>query len=924
MKPIKLTMSAFGPYVKETIVDFERFGGSGVFLITGDTGAGKTTIFDAICFSLFGYTSGDDRDGSMMRSEYAAPETATFVEFEFEYAGKRYRIKRNPAYERLKARGTGTTKESAKSELHLPDGRVVTQNKEVNQAIEELLGVNCGQFKQIAMIAQGEFRKVLLADTAERQKIFRKLFATEPYETLQKRLKERYGVLRREFEEQELYIRSEISRIACTEEDPLRREVSEAAKGQYTTVRVLEMLEELIQRDEDKLRPLRDAHAETQRQIAESTSRIKQEESRRSTEVRRLNAIQSLDLEKQVMVDIEAEYVRAHGLAPEAEVLLDRAAKLRAELKKYDELAEAQKAVKTSESRAKYCAETAVQKREEVVQLTETLRTQREKFDSLADVDSQIIDCNHALQDVVKRRQDAEDIRRRMRDLDRSQSEMEQAASRYEAAKRETIALTTQYNNSFQAYIDEQAGILAEHLEEGKPCPVCGSLEHPSIAHKSAKAPTLEALKRMEQESKNAARIQEEASASHSAAKTKRDSREKELLTAAVKLMPEATSVVEVKAQLPLLEQRLETQSAELSAKIGNLQSSQRYKKSLGDQIPKTEAAKQAAEQAAKNADQAKTEAETNLRNAGKRVDELVAQLPMPTRYEVEDLIREYDIKRSIINTDIAKADEAKQRCEQRIAANEAAIRETESLLAESQPIDIDAEMTNKYRLQDEDALREAEINTIHARVVNNQSVEERLEKNYRTIAQKESELQLAKALSDTANGDIKGKEKVTLETYVQMAYFDRVLVKANVRLMMMTNGQYELVRRKSASNLQSQCGLDLDVVDHYTGGTRSAKTLSGGESFMASLSLALGLSDEIQSAAGGIRLDALFVDEGFGTLDDELLNLAMKALIGMTEGNRLVGLISHVAELKRSIPRQIIVTKNPDATGSSLRIAVD
>lgn len=923
MRPKILVMSAFGPYSGRTTLDLTQLG-SGLFLITGDTGAGKTTIFDAITYALFGETSGAERDGAMMRSKYAEPDTPTEVEFTFDYAGREYTVRRNPEYERPKTRGTGTTKTTANAELRLPDGTVRVGKRDVDAAIIDLLGVSCGQFKQIAMIAQGDFRKILLAETKDRQEIFRKLFATERFEKLQGKLKAQYLTCNSEYEETERAIRQEIEHIRCPEDTAdmtVVRELAEAKKGIFRTERVIEILNALVDADDTASTALEAERDMARTQIDAISARITREQELQKTALSLASAEAGLNETLENKKDCDAAWKAASARREEADRYGAAAESLRHELPRYDELAASQAKEKQCEAALKNCENAKNAANEAVTASTEKLAKLREELDGLADVDAKLVNAENLHQKRLDEAEQLQDLRKMTDEAKRRETACEKAAEAYLDARSKAEDAQGRYDEAFRAFFDTQAGILAEKLADGEPCPVCGSTEHPKKACRAEGAPTEAELDNLRAVSETAKQAQADASEKSAAARASQKEQESSLLALARKIL-EAESMTEVASRLPVRETECEKETKALREEILAYKATKERKEQLTKQIPVTENEKSEAERKALEAETNRATAASELQSARQRSEELKAKLPKPDRAEVEAEIRQNTARKQEIESAIEAAKDALTQCEKQEAAYREVIKTNQALLADRAEIDLEAEETARASLRETVREKETALREIAARRSENDRTRRKIAQLHAGSAQKEAELRLLKALSDTANGTLSGKEKITLETYVQMTYFDMVLAKANVRLMTMTGGQYELQRSGVAGNRQSKSGLELDVVDHYNGSVRSVRTLSGGETFMASLSLALGLSDEIQSAAGGIRLDAMFVDEGFGTLDEETLRQALNALGSMTAGNRMVGIISHVGELKERITRQIIVTKHRE--GSNAVIVAD
>ena len=463
----------------------------------------------------------------------------------------------------------------------------------------------------------------------------------------------------------------------------------------------------------------------------------------------------------------------------------------------------------------------------------------------------------------------------------------------------------TEYDLAYQTFLDGQAGVLAKHLKEGEACPVCGSKEHPKKACGTEYIPSqkeLEEVKRKWEQAKN----QMEASSQEAA----------ELLGKVNAQKERAADQKQIEEQ----EKRLTDEEYKLQEQMkSNKKKVERYQL-LQNQIQKIQ-------------EQITTKREEREKISG-QIAALKAEIDMENKQfeEQQQNLRYEDWKQAEIELQNLQTVKRNSRAEYEAAQKnlqkwngdmrklEGKLEQCNKQLENLGEFFVEREQEKKTTLVEQRADYERMLKELQLRLATNQKALLNIEQKSKDIIVLEQKWALVKALSNTANGNISGKEKIMLETYVQMAYFERILQRANVRFMVMSEGQYELARSVVAGNNRSQSGLELDVIDHYNGTRRSVKTLSGGESFKASLSLALGLSDEVQSRAGGIRLDTMFVDEGFGSLDEESLEQAIKALAGLTEGNKLVGIISHVGELKERIDRQIIVTKEK-AGGSRAEI---
>lgn len=919
MRPIKLTMSAFGPYASQTTLDLDKLGTSGLYLITGDTGAGKTTIFDAITFALYGEASGDNRESTMFRSKYANAETPTEVELAFQYAGKEYYIKRNPEYERPKTRGEGFTTEKANAELHYPDGRVVTKLREVDRAVEEIMGIDRNQFTQIAMIAQGDFLKLLLASTDDRKKIFQKIFRTRCYYVLQERLKNESGKLGKEYETISASIRQYINGIVCDEDDVLSIKVRIAKAGMCSTEDTLELLSTLIANDKEEEEKLDDEQKNIGKSLEEITAILTNHETwskaRKSLEKSKSDLSEAIVALEMLKTNLQSEEANK----PKVEDIRNQIAAIEAELPEYQELDKKIKERDTLQKGTDKLSDelnTAEEKLKSSKKEIETLTEERKTLEK-ADKDKSELEAKK--QKEEDKRKAVKDISKELKVLDKLEKQLKKDQEMYSELAEDVQLKDKEYQRLFKLYLDEQAGIIAETLVDGTPCPVCGSTIHPIKAVKAENAPTKEQL----DESKSAyeAAQKEAQIASEKAAKTKGQADEKR--DAVLSMLGEMFGNVTIDDADELIKDKIEeiaTVLEEVQNAIDEQQKKIDRRNEIDELLPKKNKERDDLINSISENDKTLSGNNATLKSLKTRIDELVEKLKYESEKEAKEVKKELQGEQKKLEDAYKAADDAVKVQNEKIAGFKAAIKEAENTLADAKEIDEESIKAKQKELKSRNSEIDAKKKVINARKAANESAEKEIKAKSAEVLAVEAKWSWVKALSNTANGNISGKEKVMLETYIQMTYFDRIIARANTRFMVMSGGQYELKRRKEAENNRSQSGLELDVIDHYNGTERSVKTLSGGESFKASLSLALGLSDEIQSSAGGIKLDTMFVDEGFGSLDDESLDQAMRALQNLTEGNRLVGIISHVTELKERIDKQIVVTKEKSG-GSIIRI---
>lgn len=902
MRPITLIMSAFGPYAGKITLEMDKLGKQGLYLITGDTGAGKTTIFDAITYALYGQASGNVRETGMLRSKYADSKTLTFVELTFEYAGKTYTIRRNPEYERPSKKGSGLTKQKAEAELTYPDGRILTKTKEVTGAVEEILGITRSQFSQIAMIAQGDFLKLLLAKTDERKEIFRRLFKTHKYESLQEKLRARFNQLERQKKE----VCQSLEQYACGICYPKQEKPEEQRPFEET----LDLLETIIQQDEKAYHDLAQELEQTEKELTAISQLIGKGEARAKMEEQLKKQRTQLEKFKAQKEEKAAAFDQEQAKLPEQERLAESIKELTKQLPAYEELRQLFKEAQEKEQELIKQRKTEKRRRNAIKILEEQLSQQIQEQEGVKNAELELEKAENSRRKAEESAQQLKNLAGQLQDLEQTREDLSLAETEYKKVSDKAERLLLAYNEKNKAFLDEQAGLLAKSLEQGTPCPVCGSTTHPHPAALRENAPTENQVSKAKKEWEKAVQQQNAASAQTAQIRGKAESQRAETEKRLQLLLGQcAISQAKDKLQEKTKETKeflthLETEKTKAASRV-------EQKLALEKEIPQC---------------QQKLEQEkTALTDVEKTIISL-AETAASLREKQEDLSKTLDFE----NSDMAKkhiqqlqksrdelerrwkkAEQELNQCREQEAACQGSIEALEKQLGQEVCVDLSKAKERQQVQQEQKQRISREMQATNSRLDRNKDTLTQLQQKGKELGKLEKEWSWMKPLSETANGSLPGKEKIMIETYVQMTYFDRILDRANVRFMVMSGGQYELKRRREPGNYRSQSGLELDVVDHYNGTQRSVKTLSGGESFKASLSLALGLSDEIQSSAGGIRLDTMFVDEGFGSLDEDSLQQAIRVLTQLTEGNRLVGIISHVGELKEKIDTQIIVKKD-------------
>lgn len=899
MRPVYIRMSAFGPYAGIQELNMEELGAGGLYLITGDTGAGKTTIFDAITFALYGEASGDSREAGMLRSKYADPSVPTEVELTFIYGGKTYKVCRNPEYERPTKRGTGMTMQKAEAELIYPDGRVVTKPKDVTAAVTEIMGVNREQFCQIAMIAQGKFRDLIEKGTTERQKIFREIFRTAPYQQVQDILKGKYRALERECETLRESVKQYIQGILWNKDASEETPVEE----------VMELLTEQNKADQEIQAGLFEELQQKEQVLQKIRSELERDRERKKRQKLYQELQDKRQEQQEQLVEVRRRYQGEQEKGPERQWIADEISRLESLMPQYLRLEELRKNERESQDE---CAKLAVRQRQretKLAELKDKIREGKKAGEALAGAPEEYQKLLFESEKHQKYMERLQNLSKVILQYEKLQQDLLVKQREYQTERDKVRKKEMDYRAKNQAFLDEQAGILAQTLVEDQPCPVCGSIHHPAPAEQNPGAPSKDELELLQQELEQYRVREAEASRKAGELLGNVQSRAESIKREAEGLELTGT-LEEMKHQLANLQKQGQTTEKQLQQEKGLASEKVKQKDMWNRLLPEQEKALEKVAEELQQIRERQAAVESKQKAAGEEIQRLTGVLPYPGQKEAQEKHIELVQKQNEMKRQLEQAEKAVQTAEVEIAGTEGRLKELRQQLEEAVEADTEALRQKQAEIETEKAACEERGKELHHRIQNNQSVLKNLQNRSKELVEKEKQYTMVRSLAVTALGNIPGKEKIMLETYVQMTYFDRIIARANTRLMVMTGGQYEMKRRRGSSNLRSQSGLELDVIDHYNGSERSIRTLSGGESFQASLSLALGLADEIQASAGGIRLDTMFVDEGFGSLDSESLEQAVQALAGLAESKRLVGIISHVDELKNRIDRQIVVKK--------------
>lgn len=920
MRPLKITMSAFGPYAGEVTLDMQKLGKSGIYLITGDTGAGKTTIFDAISYALYGEASGNYRENTTLRSKYASADTPTFVELEFEYNNEIYKINRNPEYPRPNKRGEGFTKQGANAELVMPDGSVITKIKEVSAKVEEIIGINKNQFSQIAMIAQGDFRKLLNCETNERSKIFRKIFKTEPYHNIEIKLSSLFNELKRNREKEKSGIEQYINQLKCNENDTLSLELERAKSGDVLIEDVIKLAGEIINKDTLEYTKTQKNIESINEEIEKINSNIKLYENQEATKKAYAEASSKLEELKTKRNECEKAYKSAEAQRERLDDLTRKINLINSKMPKYDELKSLENSIKERTQSFEKSNNLLKLKQQEITLLEKEIDEKSKALEEVKGADLLVQKLTVEKEEINKK---AEALKELKTEIDRCKTEqknLKNAQSFAKSALDEYGALENEYNQIYIAFFNEQAGIIADELKDGEPCPVCGSTSHPNLARKSENAPSQADVESAQNLVKKAQEKADKARDTASALKSKVDEIAANVKSAAKKLFGTDDNVFDnYNSNINALKKEYDCALASLKTANEKLNL---YKK-LDKEIPEIQEKQKSLSDEISKLNTQKASDEAFISENAKRVTSIKSELDFESADLAKDKLNEYTNLSNDIKNTIEKSKNAFDDIKSKYDTQMGTKASLENALNEFKEIDLASLNEKSLKLNEHKKDVDETAKSLYSRIESNKLLVDNISEKRDILKEYDDKYVWLKALSETANGDISGKEKITLETFVQMTYFDSIIRKANIRLLTMSDGQYELVRRSDAETLKKNEGLALDVIDHFNGSSRSVSTLSGGESFMASLCLALGLSDEIQSSNGGIKLDTMFVDEGFGSLDGEALDRALSALTSLSQGNRLVGIISHVDALCDRIDNKIVITKDR-TIGSNAQIICD
>ncbi|MGN1148852.1 MAG: AAA family ATPase [Lachnospiraceae bacterium] len=885
MRPKRLIISGWGPYKNKTEIDFTVFEGRGLFLITGATGAGKTTIFDAITYALYGSLSGEMREKNSVRSDFADADTKTYVELFVSHAGKDYHIIRNPEYERPKKRGKGDslTKEKENAVLYLPEDKVIEGTREVNAKIQEILVLDYAQFKQITMIAQGEFARLLTASPKDKTRIFRDIFGTGVYEKFTQALRARSNALYDRVKEQQSRLKEDVEMLLTDskKEEAIvtLRELTETDNWNYAAV--AEELKRLSGEAEKAEKNLQKEYTGLQ-DTKDALTREVTEKEQENEQFHRLEQVEQT----------------LHLLGEQEEEIKEKTA-----ICNRSRIAEALSPQRVRTQSARQNLEEKKQKKRKQQETIERLQAEQAEllfFDEKKDVLATYLEVCRG---ILESRQQSAD----------SEKAYQSTCEKWEEAKRTFLQWETErdekrraYEEADKSYRHAVVGIAARMLKAGEPCPVCGSVEHPNPAKEEAGILSegelqqlKEALEEIEADLRKAqeqaaslkALAEEQESRLHKLqdqvkALEKQEQRIKEELVLGQSLYVDLLLQGSFEEKAKLVQQK----TLRLTQIAGMLQSEKEQLVTTDEEIIQGE--------------RVLTDCEEVLREALFR----------------EGFSDEEECERALLpKKEMAELEKHLSSYKEQLTSAQSIKAHLEQVLQNKQKNDL----TTLYEKADACnvllAEKQNEWKQAHAFCAEVKKAVTQFAERQKKMGKAEEEYGYVKDLDNLASGN--NAKRLVFEQYVLAGYFEEILRAANLRFLKMTGGRYEMSRVEEVGDGRVKDSLEIQVMDYYTGKARSVKTLSGGESFKASLSLALGMSDVIQAMNGGIKVDTLFIDEGFGALDSESLDQACETLMGLVEHNKLIGIISHVPELRERIDSQLVVEKTNSGSGVHIQV---
>ena len=938
MRPLYLKMTAFGAYSKTVEIDFTKFGDTGMFLICGDTGSGKTTIFDAIIYALYGEASGSLRDNKSFRSDYTKDSTPTNVVFTFECNKKTYQVDRTPSQSVYSARKNKYVDKAGTADLVLigkdKNKTLATKDKETTKKVEEIIGINARQFKSVAMLAQGEFQKVLTTennDSNNRKIILRNIFGTQKYNQLQDYLKDEAKEKKEQYEHQMVSIKQTINEIE-TFDDKYVSDLIEITKSKVPLVdESIKLLQTMLKDVCGKLSKKQEESDKIQNEYTNLAKDLQLAKDNK-TKADDLNSKrENLQKVKSEIIIYNKKEIKHKSNKEQYDDSKKKVVIIEKEMDALKAIANDEKVLKSLQVKQKSVSGNLSIKKKTINKLKTSLVNYQKEFDGLSEVDTKLKEVNRKFNTIDKKVENIKSIREDFGTYLQNEKQKESNQKKLIAIDKKYTKATCIYEDVNSAYLSNQAGLLAKTLRDGKPCPVCGSKKHPEICRinsskihgyniSSINKNTIDNLKKEKEKiDKERKRLSESLAGLIKTNKIIEGKLIKQIknenlvgsksfnLTNLLfdKINTKYTNLISDRDSYEKTKTDYEKKSnyrSGLSTKISNLRSridtdSQNVNKKDKELSAISEKIKLISSNIAK---QTKKLSVKNLNEAN---DELV---------KLKKFIKDYENDDKAIDKKINDLKNERSKMESAIAVLQKSLNKVKSY--DIKQLNNEFNKIKKAKTaNDEEIKRLAAFNRDYSKKV------DFIDKGSKKYESLEKEYQEISELSQCLSGTYKGIKRIDLETFVLTFYFEKMLERANVRLMELSKGEFELIPRKDDS-LHSK-GLELDVKDHNTGKDRNVGSLSGGEQFMASISMALGLSDTIQNESRNFDIGTIFIDEGFGSLSDEYRKKSMNILKKSTEG-KLVGIISHVEELKNEIDKKIVVKKD-EVNGSSLKIII-
>ena len=906
MRPEKLEMKGFGPYM-EASIDFTLLGENGLYLITGETGAGKSAIFDAISFSLFGLASSSGRSLELCRSRYAGDDDESYVDFSFRIGSDVYRIRRSPEYKK-KGKDGKIRSVSSSVALYLPSGRIITKIAEANGKIVEIIGLRRDQFKSVMMLSQGEFSAIFKANSKERSAIFRDLFHTENIKRFQmllsdeaKKKEERFLEKEREYISECSYLSleedvnindsNEVQKFLESREEEMRREMETLLLEKNECERKVKDLDRAIGvlEKEEKLKAELEKEEKKEKEDRKKEEKIKE----REKEIRK-KRIRKEDVRESVLL-LEKEKEKYRELEKRKERWIESRNKIIDAGKNKSELQ------KKLENKSK-----------EKEQLEEKIKCLSTDGGLPADVEKKI-----AISEERDKRLDA--LGKEAKSLNVLLSSRKNEEKEYEELREKYLSSDKRRQEMEDLYLSSQAGILARHLSDGKPCPVCGSLIHPSPAVENSGSYEKEDIDNIRRKTEKEHGEWEKKAHELSTLNGIISEREEKVRSEAWELL--ACDDLQIISDVLDQEKRnvqdeLEALKENRDMMIANLRELEESRKNLAE----VSALLSDISSEIKSIESGEKLLLENAREKKELYEELLSSLSHPSLASLNETIEKQEDEMTRLEIEIDTYEKEKNEIEKTILSRQGKIEMLRKSIggenggSDSTLLKEERNIISTAFSENEDKVRQLSLQldnlTLHKKAI---------ERILPELREMEKERDIYTGLSNLAEGKAIGSH-IAFESFVQAFYFDRVLMRANEKFLRISSGQFEM-RRTDRRAGTGQKGLDLVLIDHFSGSERDITTLSGGESFMASLSLSFALSEEVEHASGGRRIESIFIDEGFGSLSDTPLENVVD-LLHMLSGGKAIGIISHVKDLKERIPRQIVVKKRKEG-GSTLSLVL-